>query len=61
MRWELRWAEDRLSDIVFDDATDQWLIGFAAAAEQAVVAANQILKLIRGDTIRAQADPRSPG
>jgi hypothetical protein len=59
-RWELRWSEDRLSDIAFDDAKDQWLTGFAAA-EQAVVAGNQILKLIRGDTIPAHADPRSPG
>ncbi|MGH3568730.1 MAG: hypothetical protein ACRDRH_22425 [Pseudonocardia sp.] len=59
-RRELRWAEDRLSDVAFDDDKEQWLTGFAAA-EQAVVAANQILKLIRGDTIPAHADPRSPG
>lgn len=59
-RGELRWAEDRLSDIAYDDAKDQWLTGFAAA-EQAVVAANQILKLIRGDASPAHADPRSPG
>lgn len=59
-RWELSWVEERLSDIAFDGVTDQWLTGFAAA-EQAVVAANQILKLIRGETIPAHADPRSPG
>lgn len=47
-RWELRWAEDRLSDIAYDGAKDQWLTGFAAA-EQAVAAAAQILKLISGD------------
>ncbi|MGH3623278.1 MAG: hypothetical protein ACRDQ5_16010 [Sciscionella sp.] len=59
-RWELRWAEDRLSDVAFDADKDQWLTGFAAA-EQAVVAANQILKLISGGKIPAHADPRSPG
>ncbi|MFI6030826.1 hypothetical protein [Amycolatopsis magusensis] len=59
-RWELRWAEERLSGISFDQAADQWLTGYAAA-EQAVIAANHILKLIRGDTIPAHADPDSPG
>jgi hypothetical protein len=59
-RWELCWAEGRLSDIAFDGSTDQWLTGLAAA-EQAVVAANEILKLIRGGTIPVHADARAPG
>jgi hypothetical protein len=59
-RWELDWIKDRLSDIAFDNATEQWLTGFAAA-EQAVTAAAQVLKLIKGDGNPAHADPGSPG
>ncbi|MDT8913464.1 hypothetical protein [Amycolatopsis sp. PS_44_ISF1] len=59
-RWELRWAEARLSDVAFDADKDQWRTGFAAA-EQAVVAANQILKLVSSDSEPAHADPRAPG
>lgn len=59
-RWELRWAEDRLSDIAFDNATEQWLTGFAAA-EQAVAAAVQVLNLVKGAGNPAHADPSSPG
>jgi hypothetical protein len=44
-RWEVSWAQSRLELISFDSARDKWVTGYAAA-EQAVAAADAILKSV---------------
>lgn len=52
-RWEVTWAKDRLERVSFDEARDQWVTGYAAA-EQAVTAAESILKAITSDGMPAE-------
>lgn len=49
-----------MAAVAYDESMDRWLTGFAAA-EQVMIAAAQILNLVKGDMIPAPADPRAPG
>lgn len=44
-RWEVSWAKERLGLVAYDPTSDKWLTGYAAA-EQAVTAAEFILKAV---------------
>lgn len=59
-RWEVAWAKDRMAGLAYDEATDQWLTGFAAA-EQAIVAAAHVLSMVKGDTTPVHADRHAYG